>query len=270
MFKQITTVAVLSSAILFGGASLHSADASAQDQGQSQPYKIYYSTNYSWNNLNQDSDFSNMFKNCFSWQNHSDQAAQNQGQNTQSQKAPEKQQAAQQKPAKQQTQETVQQKPAKQQAQQAEKQPAKQQTTEQSTEDQKQSASSKQQGLSDYEQQVVDLTNQERAKEGLKPLKADVELSKVAREKSHDMAVNGYFSHNSPTYGSPFDMMKSWGISYNTAGENIAKGQKTPQEVVNAWMNSEGHRANIMNPKFTKIGVGYSSQGNIWTQQFIG
>lgn len=264
MFKQITTVAVLSSAILFGGASLHTADASAQDQSQSQPYKIYYSTNYSWSN-GQDVDFNNIFKNCFSWLNTYDQSAQKKVQKPES----EKQQVSKQKPVKQDKQETAQQKPAKQQA---EKQPAKQQTktTDKSTDNQKQSDSSKVQGLSEYEQQVVDLTNQERAKQGLKPLKADLELSRVAREKSHDMAVNGYFSHNSPTYGSPFDMMKSYGITYNTAGENIAKGQKTPQEVVNAWMNSEGHRENIMNPKFTKIGVGFSSQGNIWTQQFIG
>jgi uncharacterized YkwD family protein len=125
-------------------------------------------------------------------------------------------------------------------------------------------------GLSAFEQQVVDLTNQERAKNGLSPLKADVELSKVARAKSQDMADNGYFDHNSPTYGSPFDMMKSFGISYQTAGENIAQGQKTPEEVVQAWMNSQGHRENIMNPDYTNIGVGYVENGNYWTQQFIG
>ncbi|MFD2629401.1 CAP domain-containing protein [Oceanobacillus kapialis] len=124
--------------------------------------------------------------------------------------------------------------------------------------------------LSQFEQEVVELTNQERAKQGLAPLKIDTELSKVAREKSRDMASSGYFAHNSPNYGSPFDMMKQFGISYSTAGENIAKGQRTPEEVVNAWMNSEGHRANIMNGNFTHIGVGYVEQGNHWTQQFIG
>src|SRR5699024_6132785 len=108
------------------------------------------------------------------------------------------------------------------------------------------------------------------AKQGISPLKADAQLSKVARDKSKDMATNGYFTHNSPTYGSPFDMMKQYGITYRTAGENIAKGQRTPQEVVNGWMNSEGHRANIMNGEFTHIGVGYVEQGNHWTQQFIG
>ncbi|WYV00227.1 CAP domain-containing protein [Oceanobacillus sp. FSL H7-0719] len=124
--------------------------------------------------------------------------------------------------------------------------------------------------LSQFELQVVELTNQERAKNGLQPLKVDNKLSEVAREKSRDMASNGYFDHNSPSYGSPFDMMKSFGISYRTAGENIAQGQKTPQEVVNAWMNSPGHRANILNGEFTHIGVGYVEQGNHWTQQFIG
>ncbi|MFP7478220.1 CAP domain-containing protein [Terribacillus saccharophilus] len=125
-------------------------------------------------------------------------------------------------------------------------------------------------GLSAFEQQVVDLTNKEREKAGLQPLKADAELSKVARAKSQDMADNGYFDHNSPTYGSPFDMMKSFGISYKTAGENIAQGQKTPEEVVEAWMNSQGHRENILNADYTNIGVGYVENGNYWTQQFIG
>ncbi|MDQ0214409.1 putative YkwD family protein [Oikeobacillus pervagus] len=125
-------------------------------------------------------------------------------------------------------------------------------------------------GLNAYEQQVVDLTNKERAKYGLKALKVDSTLSKVAREKSKDMATNHYFSHNSPTYGSPFEMMKKFGISYKSAGENIAQGQRTPQEVVTAWMNSEGHRANILSKNFTHIGVGYVENGNYWTQQFIG
>lgn len=83
------------------------------------------------------------------------------------------------------------------------------------------------------------------------------------------MQKNNYFDHNSPTYGSPFDMMKKFGISYKSAGENIAQGQRTPEEVVQAWMNSAGHRANILNNGFTHIGVGYVENGNYWTQQFI-
>ncbi|QVY60027.1 CAP domain-containing protein [Cytobacillus gottheilii] len=124
--------------------------------------------------------------------------------------------------------------------------------------------------VSAFEQQVLDLTNAERAKYGVPALKLDTELSKVAREKSNDMKAKGYFDHNSPTYGSPFDMMKQFGISYKTAGENIAMGQRSPQEVVTAWMNSEGHRKNILNANFTHLGVGHLADGNYWTQMFIG
>jgi uncharacterized YkwD family protein len=124
--------------------------------------------------------------------------------------------------------------------------------------------------LSAYEQKVVDLTNQERAKNGLPALKVDLTLSKMAHEKSRDMSANSYFSHTSPTYGSPFDMMKKYGITYRSAGENIAMGQRTPEEVVKGWMNSEGHRKNILSRNFNYIGVGYVSQGNYWTQEFIG
>ena len=121
-----------------------------------------------------------------------------------------------------------------------------------------------------YEQEVIRLVNAERAKHGLKPLTYDWELSRVARYKSQDMKDNGYFSHTSPVYGTPFQMMKSFGIKYRSAGENIARGQRTPQAVVNAWMNSSGHRANILNSSFTHIGVGYVADGNYWTQMFIG
>ena len=123
--------------------------------------------------------------------------------------------------------------------------------------------------LSAFEQKVVDLTNAERAKQGLPALKVDTELSKMARIKSEDMQKNHYFDHTSPTYGSPFDMMKQFGISYRSAGENIAQGQQTPEEVVQAWMNSAGHRANILNSGYTHIGVGYVENGNYWTQEFI-
>lgn len=124
--------------------------------------------------------------------------------------------------------------------------------------------------VSAFEQKVVELTNVERQKQGLKPLQLDTNLSKVAREKSSDMQRNNYFSHTSPTYGSPFDMMKKYGINYRSAGENIAMGQRSPEEVVKAWMNSEGHRKNIMSSNFTHIGVGHVAQGNYWTQMFIG
>ncbi|WP_083573677.1 SafA/ExsA family spore coat assembly protein [Rossellomorea aquimaris] len=123
-----------------------------------------------------------------------------------------------------------------------------------------------------YTYEVVKLVNAERAKAGLHPLKENWELSRVASYKSEDMIDKNYFSHTSPTYGSPFQMMKDFGISYQAAGENIAAGQRTPAEVVEAWMNSEGHRKNILSPTYTEIGVGYvkgGSYGHYWTQMFI-
>ena len=121
-----------------------------------------------------------------------------------------------------------------------------------------------------YEKKVVELVNIERAANGLSALTLNSGLSDVARAKSQDMCDNKYFSHTSPTYGSPFDMMKSFGISYRTAGENIAMGYRTPEAVVDGWMNSPGHRANILNNSFTQIGVGYVASGNYWTQMFTG
>lgn len=122
----------------------------------------------------------------------------------------------------------------------------------------------------EFETQVVRLVNQIRQENGLQQLTANWELSRVARYKSQDMKDNRYFSHTSPTYGSPFQMIKAFGLSYRTAGENIAKGYATPQAVVNGWMNSSGHRANILNPAYKQIGVGYVAGGNYWTQMFIG
>ncbi|MGE7673684.1 SafA/ExsA family spore coat assembly protein [Lysinibacillus sp. NPDC094403] len=119
------------------------------------------------------------------------------------------------------------------------------------------------------EQEVVKLVNEERAKAGLPALKEDWELSRVAKYKSQDMHDKKYFDHTSPTYGTPFTMMKNFGISYKSAGENIAMGQRSAEEVVKAWMNSEGHRANILNKNYTYIGVGYVKDGNYWTQMFI-
>ena len=113
-------------------------------------------------------------------------------------------------------------------------------------------------GVTAFESEVVRLVNETRVQYGLKPLTENWELSRVARYKSQDMADNGYFSHTSPTYGSPFQMMKAFGLSYRAAGENIAYGQRSPQAVVNAWMNSSGHRANILNASYTQIGVGLS------------
>ncbi|WP_409253006.1 CAP domain-containing protein [Bacillus sp. SCS-153A] len=126
--------------------------------------------------------------------------------------------------------------------------------------------------MDEYVQQVIDLTNGERKKNGLPALKPHAELSNVARIKSEDMVNKNYFSHTSPTYGSPFEMMENFGIDYSTAAENIAAGQETPKEVVKAWMESPGHRKNIMNQQVTHIGVGYAEDGGrgiYWTQMFI-
>lgn len=121
-----------------------------------------------------------------------------------------------------------------------------------------------------YEQEVIRLVNEQRARYGLAPLSENWELSRVARYKSQDMVDNRYFSHTSPTYGTPFQMIKAFGLTYRSAGENIAYGYKTPQAVVNGWMNSSGHRANILNASYKQIGVGYVADGHYWTQMFLG
>ncbi|ALP95506.1 SafA/ExsA family spore coat assembly protein [Intestinimonas butyriciproducens] len=124
--------------------------------------------------------------------------------------------------------------------------------------------------VTQYEQEVIRLVNEIRVQNGLSALTYNWELSRVARYKSQDMVDNRYFSHTSPTYGTPFQMIRSFGLSYRSAGENIAYGQRTPQAVVNAWMNSSGHRANILSSSYTQIGVGYVANGHYWTQMFIG
>ena len=122
------------------------------------------------------------------------------------------------------------------------------------------------------EKEVFDLINKQRTQNGLSPLKENSELQRVARIKAQDMVNNNYFSHTSPTYGSPFDMMKSFKISYNTAGENIA-GNTSNSAAVTAWMNSPGHKANILNGNFNQTGIGVvkgSKYGKIYVQMFIG
>ena len=126
------------------------------------------------------------------------------------------------------------------------------------------------QSVLSYESEVIRLVNEVRRENGLKALTANWELSRVARYKSQDMLNKGYFSHTSPTYGTPFQMIKAFGLSFRTAGENIARGYSTPQAVVNGWMNSSGHRANILNASYTQSGVGYVAQGNYWTQMCLG
>ena len=119
--------------------------------------------------------------------------------------------------------------------------------------------------------QMLNLVNSERRANGLAELKWNDALAKVAQEKALDMQRNNYFSHTSPTYGSPFDMMKSFGISYRFAAENIAKNGSVEKAHV-ALMNSDGHRKNILNANYTAMGIGIvkTSSGYIIVQMFIG
>ncbi len=122
------------------------------------------------------------------------------------------------------------------------------------------------------EKEVFNLINKQRTNNGLQALKIDDEVQRVARIKAEDMVSNNYFSHTSPTYGSPFDMLKSFKISYKTAGENIAANSSN-NGAVNSWMNSSGHKANILNSSFNYTGIGVvssSKYGKIFVQMFVG
>ena len=128
-------------------------------------------------------------------------------------------------------------------------------------------------GQSSMTSQVVNLVNSERAALGLTALQKDSWLAALAQQKAEDMAKNQYFSHTSPTYGSAFDMLKAAGYSYKTAGENIAMGQKSAASVMDGWMHSSGHRANILHTSYEKIGVGYAVSADgmpYWVQIFAG
>lgn len=115
---------------------------------------------------------------------------------------------------------------------------------------------------------VVKLTNDARAENGCKPLVHDRKLHLAAERHSADMAANNYFDHDSRD-GRTFDRrIRAAGFTFTRAGENIAKGQPTAAAVVRAWLNSPGHRANIMNCAFTHIGVGHNAKGPTWTQDF--
>lgn len=120
--------------------------------------------------------------------------------------------------------------------------------------------------------EILNLVNQERKKAGVPALTLSEKLTSIANTKAKDMADKNYFSHDSPTYGSPFDMLKHFGVSYSYAGENIAAGQRSAAEVMNSWMNSSGHKANILNKNYTQLGVGYyegGQYGTEWVQLFI-
>lgn len=120
--------------------------------------------------------------------------------------------------------------------------------------------------------EVLRLVNAERQKQGLKELALNHTLNGIATKKAEDMRDNNYFSHQSARYGSPFEMLQQFGVKYSSAGENIAAGQKTSQDVMNDWMNSSGHRANILNKEYTELGVGYvegGTYGTYWVQLFV-
>ena len=121
------------------------------------------------------------------------------------------------------------------------------------------------------EQQLFQLVNQERRQAGLKELKIHNGLVELARLKSKDMIALNYFAHQSPTYGSPFEMMQRAGITYYSAGENLA-GAATVARAHTSLMNSTGHRANILNPNYTHVGIGIvdgGPYGKMHTQMFI-
>ncbi|GLO65330.1 CAP domain-containing protein [Oceanobacillus kimchii] len=287
MFKKVGIVAALSASLIFGGAFAGQADASANEQPSIQTsYKFLYSVNGQWNELSQEQ--TNSIKDKLSkldWQNINletiiNKVKQEQPKADTPKKEEEKQSESNETPAQpaqpeQSEEQNTEEQNTEQQANDSEEQASEEQATapsqqQEQTNNQDQQNQEQSEDVSQFEQEVVELTNQEREKQGLQPLELDTELSKVAKEKSQDMQSNNYFDHNSPNYGSPFDMMQSFGIDYNTAGENIAQGQRSPEEVVNAWMNSEGHRANILNGDYTHIGVGHIENGNYWTQMFIG
>lgn len=123
---------------------------------------------------------------------------------------------------------------------------------------------------SSEETALLAMINAIRAQNGLKPLTLNRELSRVALHKAMDMVENNYFSHQSGTYGSPFEMMKKYGIVFTVAAENIA-GNQTAEGAVFAWKNSEGHLANILESRYTETGIGiYNSPiyGKIFVEMF--
>ena len=120
----------------------------------------------------------------------------------------------------------------------------------------------------DFASQVVELVNAERAKYGLSALTVDAKVQQAALVRAKESAQS--FSHTRPNGSSFSTALTEAGVSYRRAGENIAYGQRTPQQVMNAWMNSSGHRANILNEDFTTIGVGYTVINGTayWAQLF--
>lgn len=255
--RKFLLAAVLGIGLL--GSQVGTAEASAQAPQQNTQAKYEYVTFKDWNS------FKAWFDECFKgyYKNNQTEAKPS---------APEKNEDQAEKPAPEQKPESE---PAPNPAPEKPQAPVEQQPAPKPTPDQQEQPKEEEQvnnGLTAEEQQMLNLVNQERQSQGLQPLKANLELTKVARVKAKDMIANNYFSHQSPTYGSPFDMMKQFGISYRTAGENLA-GNQTVQKAHTALMNSEGHRANILKPAFTEVGIGIVSggpYGKMFVQMFKG
>ncbi|TWG29508.1 S-layer homology domain-containing protein [Geobacillus sp. C56-T2] len=130
--------------------------------------------------------------------------------------------------------------------------------------------------LNPFVKEVVDLVNKERAKKKLPPLKLALDVTRVAQLKAEDMVKNDYYDHISPVYGDPYTMLSKFNIKCKFVGENIAGGEMTPEEVMTDWMNSPGHRDNILDPLYTEIGVGVANIGSVkgkpiyyWVQMFV-
>ncbi len=120
-----------------------------------------------------------------------------------------------------------------------------------------------------YAEQVVKLVNEERAKAGLSALEMKADITTAANVRTKE--IQQTFSHTRPNGNSFSSVLREQGVSFNGAGENIAWGQKSPEQVMNAWMNSDGHRANILNKNFKNIGVGHYQDENgvnYWVQLF--
>ncbi|MGI6763898.1 MAG: S-layer homology domain-containing protein [Anaerovoracaceae bacterium] len=126
--------------------------------------------------------------------------------------------------------------------------------------------------VSEYIDEAFRLTNKEREKAGVPLLSYNHDLEKAAQAKAEDMWKNDYFDHNSPVYGTPFELINKFNITYSSAGENIAYNYRTPKEVVNGWINSPSHKENLLHKGFTDVAFGFydgSSSGMYWVQLFI-
>ncbi len=124
----------------------------------------------------------------------------------------------------------------------------------------------------DVQQQILTLVNLERKKANLQPLTLNSKLGQAAQSHTNDMVSKNYFSHTSPSGGTMTSRVKATGYVYSAIGENIAAGKNTANATMNQWMNSPGHRANILNPKYRELGVGYAPSNDqyryYWTQVF--